>query len=99
VPTLPPSSSESSERGLLLEHALARTGYASSDWASLTQPVLVVTSGRSHPRFAEVAARLCAVLPNATAATFPSLSHLQSPQRHDPGRLSALLLELWSRAR
>ena len=42
-------SSDSPERGQLLEQALAKTGYASSDWAVLTQPVLVVTCGRSHP--------------------------------------------------
>jgi pimeloyl-ACP methyl ester carboxylesterase len=97
-PVPPPSApaSESNERGLALEQALARTGYASSDWAALTQPLLVVTGGRSHPRFAEVSTRLCEVVPHAAAATFPSLSHLQSPQRHEPERLSALLLELWS---
>jgi pimeloyl-ACP methyl ester carboxylesterase len=91
-------SSESPERGELLERALATTGYASSDWAALTQPVLIVTCGRSHPRFAEVSARLSEVVPNASAAMFPSLSHLESPQRHDPERLSALLVDLWSRA-
>jgi pimeloyl-ACP methyl ester carboxylesterase len=98
-PDRPLPASESSEQGLLLEQALAATGYASSDWAALTQPLLVVTCGRSHPRFAEVSARLCEVVPNASAATFPSLSHLESPQRHDPERLSALLVELWSHAR
>lgn len=98
LPPPPDLSSGSSERALLLEHALASTGFTSSDWAALTQPLLVVTGGRSHPRFAEVSARLCAVVPNAVAATFPSLSHLQSPQRHDPERLSALLVDLWSRA-
>jgi pimeloyl-ACP methyl ester carboxylesterase len=96
VPPLPPPSSESFEQGKLLESALATTGYASSDWAVLTQPLLVVTCGRSHPRFAEVSARLAEVVPNASAATFPSLSHLESPQRHDPERLSALLVDLWS---
>jgi pimeloyl-ACP methyl ester carboxylesterase len=97
VPQRPPPSFESVERGQLLEQVLARTGYASSDWAALTQPLLVITCGRSHPRFAEVSARLCEVVPNASAATFPSLSHLESPQRHDPERLSALLIKLWSR--
>jgi pimeloyl-ACP methyl ester carboxylesterase len=99
-PLPPPTdpSSGSSERALVLEHALASTGFTSSDWAVVTQPLLVVTGGRSHPRFAEVSARLCEVVPNAVAATFPSLSHLQSPQRHDPERLSALLVDLWSRA-
>jgi pimeloyl-ACP methyl ester carboxylesterase len=99
VPRLPRPSPESSLRGELLEQALARTGHASSDWAALTQPMLVVTGGRSHPRFAEVSTRLCEVVPNASAATFPALSHLESPQRHDPERLSGLLVELWSRAR
>ena len=97
VPQPPPPLSGSGERGRLLEVALATTGYRSSDWAALTQPLLVVTCGRSHPRNAEVSARLCEVVPNAAAATFPSLSHLQPPQRHDPERLSALLIELWSR--
>jgi pimeloyl-ACP methyl ester carboxylesterase len=97
VPPPPPSFAGSSERGQLLEDALARTGYVSSDWAALIQPVLVVTCGRSHPRYAEVSSRLSEVVPNASVATFPSLSHLQSPQRHDPERLSALLIELWSR--
>ena len=92
-------SSDSPERGQLLEQALATTGYASSDWAVLTQPVLVVTCGRSHPRFAEVSARLRDVVPDVSAAMFPSLSHLESPQRHDPERLGALLVDLWSRPR
>jgi pimeloyl-ACP methyl ester carboxylesterase len=99
LPRPPALSSGSSERALLLEHALASTGFTSSDWVALTQPLLVVTGGRSHPRFAEVSARLCEVAPDAVAASFPLLSHLQSPQRHDPERLSALLAELWSRAR
>ena len=97
-PPPPAPAPESSERGQLLEQALASTGYESSDWAALTQPLLVVTCGRSHPRFADVSARLCEVVPNASAAMFPSLSHLESPQRHEPERLSALLVELWSRA-
>ena len=92
-------SSGSSERALLLDQALARSGFTSLDWATVAQPLLVVTGGRSHPRFAEVCARLCEVAPNAFAASFPSLSHLQSPQRHDPERLSMLLVDLWSRAR
>ncbi len=99
VPPLPPPSLESFVQANLLEDALARMGYASSDWAALTQPLLVITCGRSHPRFAEVSARLREVVPTASAATFPSLSHLESPQRHDPERLSALLVDLWSRAR
>jgi pimeloyl-ACP methyl ester carboxylesterase len=97
-PERPAPSPDSTERGELLERALATTGYASSDWTAMTQPLLVVTCGRSHPRFAEVSKRLCEAAPNASAATFPSLSHLESPQRHDPERLSALLVELWSRA-
>jgi pimeloyl-ACP methyl ester carboxylesterase len=97
VPQPSPPVSGSGERVRLLEDALARTGYTSSDWAALTQPLLVVTCGRSHPRNAEVSARLCEVVPNASAATFPSLSHLQPPQRHDPEGLSALLIDLWSR--
>jgi hypothetical protein len=36
------------------------------------------------------------VVPDVSAAMFPSLSHLESPQRHDPERLSALLVDLWS---
>jgi pimeloyl-ACP methyl ester carboxylesterase len=95
-PKLPPPSSDSHERGQLLERALARTGYASSDWAALTQPLLVITCGRSHPRYAEVSARLRKVVPDVSSVTFPALSHLASPQRHEPERLSALLVELWS---
>jgi hypothetical protein len=97
VPPPPAPSSGSSEQALILEHELATTGFRSSDWATLTQPVLVVTGGRSHPRFGEVSARLCEVVPNAFAATFPSVSHLQSSERHDPERLSALLVDPWSR--
>lgn len=94
-----PLPSSLSERGSLLERALATTGYASSGWAALTQPLLIVTCGRSHPRYAELSTRLQAVVPDASAVTFPSLSHLESPQRHDPERLSALLADLWSRPR
>jgi hypothetical protein len=79
--------------------ALGAIGYTSSDWAELTQPLRVVTCGGSHPRFAEVSARLHEVVPDVSAATFPSLSHLESPQRHHPDSLGALLVELWSRAR
>jgi hypothetical protein len=97
-PERPGRSAGSDERGLALEHALAATGYQSSDWAALTQPLLVVTCGRSHPRYAEVSHRLCEVVRDGSAVTFPFLSHLEPPQQHEPERLGALLSELWSRA-
>jgi hypothetical protein len=65
---------------------------------AMMQPLLVITCGRSYPRFAEVSARLGEVVPDVTVATCPSLSHLESPQRHEPERLSALLVELWTRS-
>lgn len=78
---------------------IRRVGFESEDLRALVQPVLVVTGGQSHPRFADVAARLEQVLPDARTATFPDCHHLRAPHRHEPDRLAALLLALWHRQR
>jgi pimeloyl-ACP methyl ester carboxylesterase len=99
VPAHPRALRNPTERGALLErYALRRCGFSCADLAAVFQPTLVVAGGRSHPHFAEVSDRLCEVLPNAEAATFPECHHLSSPQRHQPERLAKLLLLLWSRA-
>jgi pimeloyl-ACP methyl ester carboxylesterase len=98
-PAEPSTPPESVARGVALwTQALRETGLVSDDWKALTQQLLVVTGGRSHPRFAELSDRLLAVAPNAEAALFEGRSHLSSPHRNEPGRMSELLLELWSRA-
>lgn len=100
-PDPPPSTMPRAlvDRGVVLHRqALVRCGFSSRDLGALVQPTLVVTGGRSHPRFAEVSDRLCAVLPNADAARFPERHHGSSPQRTEPERMAELLLQLWSRA-
>jgi pimeloyl-ACP methyl ester carboxylesterase len=98
-PSLSPLSAVEIERDVLQYRGTIRqTGFDSGRLRSLSQPVLVVTGGRSHPRFADVADRLVEVLGDVRAATFPECSHLHPPQRHEPERLAELLTELWSRS-
>ena len=35
----------------MLEDMLAQVGFTSSDLAAITEPVLAISGGRSHPRF------------------------------------------------
>jgi hypothetical protein len=85
------------ERGRILDRqALRDLGFTTDELRSIKQPVLAVTGGRSNERFADVSARLSAVMPNTRAAWFAERSHLSSPQRHEPERLAGLLLDFWS---
>jgi pimeloyl-ACP methyl ester carboxylesterase len=80
-----------------LEGLLAHTGFASADLARLACPCLVVTGGRSHPRFRALAERLVAVVPDCVSVVFPERSHLDPPMRSEPEAFATLLRELWSR--
>jgi pimeloyl-ACP methyl ester carboxylesterase len=82
----------------VLHRVLLRCGFSSGELTAVSQPTLVVTGGRSHPRFADVSDRLRAVLPDARAAMFPDRHHGSSPHRNEPERMAELLLALWSRA-
>jgi hypothetical protein len=61
-------------------------------------PCLVLTGGRSHPRFAQVATRLQQVLPKGRTSDFPSGSHLSPPMREEPANVAELLREPWESA-
>ena len=82
---------------LLYQGAIRHTGFSTGELNAISQPVLVVTGGASHPRFAAVARRLGEVLPNGRLIDFPTCSHLRSPQRNEPTTLSTELIELWCR--
>jgi pimeloyl-ACP methyl ester carboxylesterase len=82
---------------LLYEGAIRNTGFASSELKAISEPVLVVTGGASHPRFSAVARRLNEVLPHADLIDFPTCSHLRSPQRNEPAAFSTVLIEHWGR--
>ena len=97
APEQKPLTAADIEGDLRLYHgALRTTGFLSADLRGLTQPVLIVTGGLSHPRFADVADRLAEVIPNPQAVGFPTCSHLHSPQRHEPEALAEALLQIWS---
>ena len=81
-----------------LENMLAHVGFPSSNLAAITAPVLVLTGGRSHPRFAHLADRLVAVVPGAMQVDVPGRSHLNPPMREDPVVVARLLQRLWSQA-
>jgi pimeloyl-ACP methyl ester carboxylesterase len=86
------------ERDFVLQAALREPGFVSADLASIQQPTLVITGGRSHPRFALVARRLTEVLPNVEQVTFPDRSHLSSPHANEPTKVAQLLRQLWASA-
>lgn len=92
---VPPSEGSPDERSFLLQDAIRNTGFSSGELKAISQSVLVVTGGASHPRFAAVAQRLGEVLPDARLIDFPTCSHLRSPQRNEPEAFSAALIELW----
>lgn len=79
-----------------LEDMLAHVGFSSSDLAEITAPVMVLTGGRSHPRFARLADRLVEVVPGAAQVGFPARSHLSPPMREEPDEVARLLRRLWS---
>ena len=79
----------------LLEAMLANVGFSSGALAAIKAPCLVLTGGRSHPRFAQVASRLMNVLPKGRSSAFPSCSHLSPPMREEPAKVAELLRELW----
>jgi pimeloyl-ACP methyl ester carboxylesterase len=81
---------------ILEQHALRRLGFTTDQLAHVTQPVLVVTGGRSNERFGDVSARLCQVMPDARPTLFAERDHLSSPQRHEPEGLARVLLDFWA---
>jgi pimeloyl-ACP methyl ester carboxylesterase len=62
----------------------------------ITQPVLVITGGRSNLRFQHLADRLAGVIPHVQAATFADRSHLSPPHRDEPARLAEILIQFWA---
>ena len=81
-----------------LEDALAAVGFGTPDLARIQQPTMVITCGRSHPRFLRLSQRLVQVIPGAYAEEFAECSHLAPPQHHTPERLAEALLRLWIHA-
>jgi pimeloyl-ACP methyl ester carboxylesterase len=79
----------------MLEH---HTGFTSDDLAAITIPTLMISGGRSNPRWEVVAKRLLDVIPNAEAEVFPDLHHFNAPFRAEPERLADILTEFWARA-
>ncbi|HEY6279233.1 MAG TPA: alpha/beta fold hydrolase [Streptosporangiaceae bacterium] len=82
----------------MLEDMLAATGLVSDDLAAITQPVLVITGGRSNTRFQHLADRLASVIPHVETSTFADRSHLSPPHRDEPVRCAELLIAFWTRA-
>jgi pimeloyl-ACP methyl ester carboxylesterase len=83
----------------LLEDMLERhTGFTSDDLRAVAKPTLVITGGRSDPRWELVAARLIDVMPDARAEVFPDLHHFNAPFRAEPERLADVLTTFWDRA-
>jgi pimeloyl-ACP methyl ester carboxylesterase len=95
APTVVPSTAAWTARTDLLEAMLARVGFSSGALAAIRAPCLVLTGGRSHPRFAQMATRLMQVLPKGRTSEFPSRSHLSPPMREEPAKVAELLRELW----
>ena len=85
------------EQDFVIQAALREPGFVSQDLAGIRQPTLVISGGRSHPRFALVAERLTEVLPDVKPVTFPDRSHLSSPQTNEPARVTQLVQQLWER--
>ncbi|HEY7859112.1 MAG TPA: alpha/beta fold hydrolase [Candidatus Nanopelagicales bacterium] len=89
------SSAPWTARTDLLEGMLAHVGFTSDALAAISAPALVITGGRSHPRFAHLASRLMTVMQIGYRADFPTCSHLSPPMRDEPDHFARLLRELW----
>jgi pimeloyl-ACP methyl ester carboxylesterase len=83
----------------MLEDMLARVGFISSDLAAITQPVLVINGGRSHPRMQHQNERLVQVIPHAKSQVFSECSHLNPPHKAEPARFAKVLIDFWTRGR
>jgi len=65
--------------------------------AAFTCPVYVVYGNLSHPAWRTMSQTLSKLLPDCTVEVYEGLHHLSPPQRAQPERFAAALLELWSR--
>jgi len=83
----------------MLEDMLAQAGFISSDLAAITQPVLAIYGGRSHPRMQHQNERLAQVIPHTKTEVFSERSHLSPPHRAEPARLAEMLIDFWMRSR
>jgi len=79
-----------------LEDMLAQVGFTSTDLTAITQPVLAIHGGRSHPRMQQQNERLVQVIPHAKAEAFSERSHLSPPHRAEPARLAEMLSDFWA---
>ena len=97
---LPPLGSPASwdARDDMLEDMLAQVGFASSDLAAITVPVLAISGGRSNRRFQLQDERLVEVIPQARAEVFSERSHPSPPHRAEPARLAEMLIDFWTRS-
>ena len=97
---LPPLGSPASwdARDDMLEDMLAQVGFASSDLAAITVPVLAISGGRSNRRFQLQDKRLVEVIPQARAEVFSERSHPSPPHRAEPARLAEMLIDFWTRS-
>jgi pimeloyl-ACP methyl ester carboxylesterase len=82
-----------------LEDMLAQVGFTSTDLAAITQPVLAIHCGRSHPRMQQQNERLVQVIPHAEVEVFSERSHLSPPHQAEPARLAEMLSDFWARPR
>jgi pimeloyl-ACP methyl ester carboxylesterase len=83
---------------LLADMLAVRSGFASSALAAIEQPLLIVTGGRSHPRWRHVAARLLEVVPDAEHLEYADLDHFRPPHRERSDAFRQTLLGFWTRA-
>jgi pimeloyl-ACP methyl ester carboxylesterase len=98
LPPPPPAPARNAAQNDMLEDMLAATGFTSDDLAAISQPVLVITGGRSNLRFQRLADRLASVIPHIQTSTFAGRSHLSPPHRDEPVRLAEVLIGFWIRA-
>lgn len=64
--------------------------------AAFTRPVYVVYGSLSHPAWRAMSQTLSSLLPDCTVEVYEGLHHLNPPQRAQPKRFAAALLELWA---
>jgi pimeloyl-ACP methyl ester carboxylesterase len=96
-PPPPPRRAPSwTARDDLLADLMEDPGFVSSDLARIEQPALVVTGGKSNPRWSLLAARLLEVMPDVRVEVFAGLHHFTPPHRAQPATFEELLVGFWN---